>query len=112
MEDTVDDAMLEEDDEVRVENVLEVMPGLMSDKAEDDDEDELLGEIPDAFGLVKLLEEETEEGDKTRELLDGDGTEVVDTLELPELLYELRTLVPEPSKLLVGNELSEVRELL
>src|SRR4051794_13096114 len=99
--------MLEDDDEVRVKNVLEVMLGLMEDEVEDevedeakdDSEDELLVEIPDVFGLAELLAKGGEEDDKTEELLEDDGTEVADTLELAEVLLELRPLVLEPNKL-------------
>lgn len=106
---TVDDAVVEMENEVIVEDVLDDIPRLLEDEAE---ELELLIEDPGGVALLELLEEDGKEDDVTVELPDDDITVLPETLELPEPLLKPIVLLLELIGLLGESKLLEVTELL
>lgn len=109
MEETADDGVLEDEDEVGVKIVLDVIPRLLEGEADGDDAEELELELlvddPGRVALAELLNEESEEPDETKEPLVDVGTELV------EVLLEVRPLLLKPSELLDKSELLEVTGL-
>jgi hypothetical protein len=107
---TVDDAVVEMENEVIVvEDVLDDIPRLLEDEAE---ELELLIEDPGGVALLELLEEDGKEDGVTVELPDDEITVLPETLELPEPLLTLIVLLLELIGLLGESKLLEVTELL
>jgi hypothetical protein len=109
VEETADDGVLEDEDEVGVKIVLDVIPRLLEGEADGDDAEELELELlvddPGRVALAELLNEESEEPDETKEPLVDVGTELV------EVLLEVRPLLLKPSELLDKSELLEVTGL-
>ena len=101
VEKTVDDAVLKDEDVVRTESMLDVVPRVLVDDARDDD-DEVLVEDTEVVGLTELPE--IEELPTTEELLEIE--------ELPELLLELGPLLLELTELLVESDVLSENELL
>jgi hypothetical protein len=109
------DGVLEDEDEVRVKMVLDVIPRLLEDEADDDAEKlelELLVDDPGRVALMELLDEESDKDGKREELLVDDGTELFERPELVEVLLEARPLLLKLSALLDKSKLLEVTELL
>jgi hypothetical protein len=109
------DGVLEDEDEVRVKMVLDVIPRLLEDEADDDAkklELELLVDDPGRVALMELLDKESDKDDETEELLVDDGAELAERPKLVELLLEARPLLLKLSVLLDKSELLEVTELL
>lgn len=109
MEETADDGVLEDEDEVGVKIVLDVIPRLLEGEVDGDDAEELELELlvddPGRVALAELLNEESEEPDETKEPLVDVGTELV------EVLLEMRPLLLKLSELLDKSELLEVTGL-
>jgi hypothetical protein len=109
------DGVLEDEDEVRVKMVLDVIPRLLEDEADDDAkklELELLVDDPGRVALMELLDEESDKDGEREELLVDDGTELFERPELVEVLLEAMPLLLKLSALLDKSELLEVTELL
>ena len=109
------DGVLEDEDEVRVKMVLDVIPRLLEEEADDDAEKlelELLVDDPGRVALMELLDEESDKDGEREELLVDDGTELFERPELVEVLLEARPLLLKLSALLDKSELLEVTELL
>jgi hypothetical protein len=109
VEETADDGVLEDEDEVGVKIVLDVIPRPLEGEADGDDAEELELELlvddPGRVALAELLNEESEEPDETKEPLVDVGTELV------EVLLEMRPLLLKLSELLDKSELLEVTGL-
>jgi hypothetical protein len=115
VEEAAADEVLEDEDEVRVKNVLDVVPRLLEGEAGDDAEElelEPLADDPGRVVLMELLDEENDKDDGTEELLVDSGTELIERPELVEVLLEARLLLLKLSALLDKSELLEVTELL
>ena len=117
VEEAAADGVLEDEDEVRVKNVLDVIPRLLEDEAEADADAEKLeleplADDPGRVALMELLDEESDKDDEMEELLVDGGTELVERPELVEVLLEARPLLLKLSALLDNSELLEVAELL
>jgi hypothetical protein len=112
--DSAADGALEDEDEVRAKNVLDVIPRLLEAEADDGAKELELGLLDDDPGrvaLTELLNEESEGADETEELLVDVGTEVVGILlEARPLLLKLSEL-PDKSEPLEVTELKEPLEL-
>jgi hypothetical protein len=109
VEEAAADGVLEDEDEVRVKNVLDVIPRLLEDEADADAEKlelEPLADDPGRVALMELLDEESDKDDEMEELLVDGGTELV------EVLLEARPLLLKLSALLDNSELLEVAKLL
>lgn len=107
--DSAADGALEDEDEVRAKNVLDVIPRLLEAEADDGAKELELGLLVDDPGrvaLTELLNEESEGADETEELLVDVGTEVVG------ILLEARPLLLKLSELLEVTELLRLREPL
>jgi hypothetical protein len=107
--DSAADGGLEDKDEVRAKNVLDVIPRLLEGAADDDAKElelELLVGDPGGVALTELLDEESEGADDTEELLVDVGTEVVG------ILLEERPLLLKLTEPLKVTELLGLEELL
>jgi hypothetical protein len=113
VEETLDNVVLETEDELRVENMLDDVPTALDDEAEDDAEElELLVEDPDGVALTEPLGEESDEDDDTEEMLDDDITGLLEVPGVAELLLELRSLLLELTVLLELLGLAEMLDEL
>jgi hypothetical protein len=68
---------------VRVEDMVDDVPAVLEDEAEDDAKElELLVEAPEEVTLTDVLDKESDEDDEKIELIGNGGIELLETLKL------------------------------